>query len=413
MKISMLMSLYGEHAIGGAERIAERLSLGLQAAGHDLEILSLGAPGSSIRTIRMPNGLAHTQVPLAQVYDPYTLSGQGPTKRGALSKALWHGVDVYNPVMGSRLAAHWTQTKPDLVVTHTLQGFSVSAWRAAKTSGAALAHVIHDHALLCPGTAMTRGTRMCESPCASCSTYGRLRHMLSDWPDAVAAPSHDVMNRHLQWGWFTGGGQRQVIENSIPVDWPEVQTGVELGDGPMRFAFLGRMDESKGVDTLLQAASLLSGHAFEVHLAGPGEVVAMRQQIEQMGLTAKVFVHGVVKAADFLLTQHVVVTPSRARESFCNVVLEAACLGRPGIVANRGALPERTGNGQWGWVFEAGDPVALAGRMSHCIENPAEVHRMGQLGLSCRERNTQEVVQGQWLKFCEAVPMKRAPGTQP
>lgn len=413
MKISMLMSLYGEHAIGGAERIAERVSMGLQAAGHEVEIVSLSDPDKAIETVQLSNGLSHTRVPLSQVYDPYALSSKPRAKPGSVSKALWHGLDVYNPVMGRRLAQHWSRTRPDLVVTHTLQGFSVSAWRAARGSGAALAHVIHDHALLCPGTAMSRGTRMCDTPCTSCKIYGGLRHMFSDWPDAVAAPSHDVLNRHLQHGWFDQVSKRQVIENFIPADWPLVNDGVQPGSEPLRFAFLGRMDESKGVDTLLEAAALLNDRVFEVHLAGPGDVEAVRVQIRDMGLAPKVFVHGVVKAGDFLLRHHVVVTPSRARESFCNVVLEAACIGRPGIVSDRGALPERTGNGQWGWVFPAGDAQALAQCMRHCMDHPAEVHAKGSLALTCRPKNTQETVQAQWQYFCEHVGSQRTHGTRP
>jgi glycosyltransferase involved in cell wall biosynthesis len=402
MKISMLMSVYGEHAIGGAERSAERVALGLQARGHQVHLVSLSSGKHSMKTRVLANGLAHTGVGLAQLYDPYDLGGSGDRSgHGAIAKALWHGLDVYNPVMGHRLQQVWSLHRPDLVVTQTVQGFSVSAWHAARQSGAALIHVLHDHALLCPGTAMTRGDKSCDVLCTSCRVYGRARHWCSQWPDAVAAPSHDVLNRHLKYNWFNEVPIQQVIENAIPESWPIASDAVQVAPGQViRFAFLGRMDASKGVDTLLQAASKLPKGRFELHLAGPGEPQQVQALIEQYGLTGQAQWHGVVRAADFLAQQHVIVTPSRAHETFCNVVLEAACLGLPAIVSDRGALPERVSGGRSGWIFPVGDAQALSTLMQQCIDRPALVHEKGLVALDCRERNRHDVEVNAWDALC-------------
>jgi glycosyltransferase involved in cell wall biosynthesis len=64
--------------------------------------------------------------------------------------------------------------------------------------------------------------------------------------------------------------------------------------------------------------------------------------------------------------------------------MEAGCLGRPAIVSDRGALPERVMHGQCGWIFSAGDEIQLAGVMGHCIANPGEVVSKGALALQSR-----------------------------
>jgi glycosyltransferase involved in cell wall biosynthesis len=93
---------------------------------------------------------------------------------------------------------------------------------------------------------------------------------------------------------------------------------------------------------------------------------------------------GRVDAAGFFQQIDVLVTPSRAHETFCNVVMEAGCLGRPAIVSDSGALPERIAQGAGGWVFPAGDAFKLAQAMQHCIEHPEDVIAKGAGALQTR-----------------------------
>jgi glycosyltransferase involved in cell wall biosynthesis len=410
MKIAMLMSVFGQHAVGGAERCAERVARGLVQRGHQVDLVALGAASDGIQTRQWEPGLSLTSVGLFQLYDPYRLSGQPLRKQGALARALWHGLDVYNPVMRRRLDEVWSNLKPDLVVTHTLQGFSVSAWASALQSGAKLVHVLHDHSLLCPGTAMSRGTRVCDQPCRSCATYGAARQQLGNGksaPHGVIAPSQDVLQRHVYHGWFTEVPMRQVIENVLPPTWPAADVSrFQQHQDTLKFAFVGRLDESKGLDTLLQAAALLIGKPCEVHIGGVGseaDEAAAREFIKSKGLSSQVFLHGRVDTASFLSDKHVMVAPSRARETFNMVVLEAAACGLPSIVADRGALPERVGNGKSGWVFPVGDSEALARQMIHCLTHQQDVRDKSILALQQAEhsRKTDEI--GMWEAFCQQV----------
>jgi glycosyltransferase involved in cell wall biosynthesis len=223
-------------------------------------------------------------------------------------------------------------------------------------------------------------------------------------PDAVIAPSRAVFERHRQSGWFVGVADQRVIENSRAPDWPVVKQPRPSTKGrPLRFGFLGRLDESKGLDTLLQAACRLPFEQYEVRLAGPGDQGWVRAFIEAQGLTPNIRLDGVVQAADFLNELDVLITPSRARETFCNVVMEAACLGIPAIVSDRGALPERVDSGASGWIFPAGDQQALARLMQLCLDNREHVAERGAAALQTRSRYDPERQIEAWASVCADV----------
>jgi glycosyltransferase involved in cell wall biosynthesis len=227
-------------------------------------------------------------------------------------------------------------------------------------------------------------------------------------PDAVIAPSRAVLERHWQSGWFVGVADQRVIENSLAPDWPVVtQPRPSTTGRPLRFGFLGRLDESKGLDTLLQAACSLPFEQYEVRVAGPGDQGWVRAFIDAQGLTANIRIEGVVQAADFLNGVDVLITPSRARETFCNVVMEAACLGIPAIVSDRGALPERVDHGASGWIFPAGDSQALAQLMQLCLDDREHVAERGAAALQTRSRYDPERQVQAWVSVCDDVLASR------
>jgi glycosyltransferase involved in cell wall biosynthesis len=385
MNIVMIMSVFGLHAIGGAERTAGVLAANLARRGHQVSILTLGMVGSSISHGLNDAGVTVWQIPLAQIYDPYGLDGS--PKQGSVSafkKAVWHLIDVYNPVMARDTGRVLASIKPDIVMTHTLQGFSVSVWNEVKKTGAKLVHMTHDHALICPSTAMTKGAKVCERPCLQCSVYGRMRNALARVPDVVVGPSRIILDRHQKFGWFERVSSMRVIPNALPNDWPR-SDGPLVPHRPMVFGFLGRLDESKGIDTLLAALKQLPVDSYKVKVGGSGDGMKARERwLDASVPFENVEFLGVVNSAQFMTQIDVLITPSRAHETFCNVVMEAGCLGRPAIVSDRGALPERVMHGQCGWIFSAGDEIQLARVMGHCIANPGEVVSKGALALQSR-----------------------------
>jgi glycosyltransferase involved in cell wall biosynthesis len=148
------------------------------------------------------------------------------------------------------------------------------------------------------------------------------------------------------------------------------------------------------------------GQAFEVHIGGVGsesDEVWAREFISSRNLAQQVVLHGRVDTPRFLADKHVLVAPSRARETFNMAVLEAAACAMPSIVADRGALPERVLHGRSGWVFPVGDAAALAQAILHCMANPAEVRAKASLALALAEESRTTDETGMWEQFCARV----------
>jgi glycosyltransferase involved in cell wall biosynthesis len=392
MRIAMVMSVYGKDAIGGAERTAGMLADNLVLRGHEVFIISLGAIGSKESNFQTASGVQVWQLPLSQIYDPYGLDGvKSQPPASSIKKALWHLLDVYNLCMASRVRVVFGEIKPDIVMTHTLQGFSVAIWTEAKRVGAKIVHMTHDHALVCPTTAMTKGAKVCESVCTQCAVYSKMRHALATSPDLVVGPSQIILDRHLKFGWFNDVKRIHVIPNALPENWPDSSHEL-VPHTPMVFGFLGRLDESKGVDTLLSAVKFLPQGGFKIKLGGHGDGQQLRDRWLDSNIPPEsVEFLGVVNAAEFIASIDVLVTPSRAHETFCNVVMEAGCVWRPAIVSNRGALPERVDYGNSGWIFPAGDIEELAKLMNHCIKNPNEVISKGVTARSFKKNYSSQV----------------------
>jgi glycosyltransferase involved in cell wall biosynthesis len=399
MKIAMLMSVYGERAVGGAERTAAQMAKLLVQRGHSVHLLSLAPKGESAPPLKSVEGVICESIPLSQWYDPY--GKQDSVTRSALPlrftrlytkilKVFWHIRDIYNPTMVSSVSEKLIQIQPDILFTHTLQGFSVGVWAAAKALNIKVVHMTHDHALICPGTAMTRGSGVCERVCSSCSTFSLARRAIAVNPDAIVGPSQVVLDRHRKFGWFRNVKLQRVIPNTLPLTWQHIdasaikKTARYTINRPLNLGFMGRIDESKGADTLIIALTLLPAALlgrWTLSVAGQGSMA----QLEEWVLAKKngannwalispyVECIGVVKADDYFKKLDVLVTPSRAHETFCNVVMEAASLGCPAIVSDKGALPERVEGGLAGWIFPAGDASSLATQIETLFERPFEI----------------------------------------
>lgn len=416
MKIAMLMSVYGDRAVGGAERTAFELAKQLVARGHCVHIISLYPKGSPAPLPVIHHGIHCEHITLRQWYDPFhapaTTVATNHIHRfiqklwRSLKKAVWHLTDIYNPLMTREVRKRLKVIRPDIFFTHSLQGFSVGVWGAARALNIKVLHMTHDHALICPGTAMTKGVKACESVCASCQIYSSIRHRVAITPDAIVGPSEIILQRHRQFGWFNDISHQVAIPNALPANWPRIdmkEIANPLDDGvesptSIVFGFLGRLDESKGVDTIVQALSLLPQDLkgrWRMRFAGAGSINMIRQWVIAASsegeknweeLSPHIECLGLVQADSFLQTIHVLITPSRAHETFCNVVMESTSLGRPAIVSDRGALPERVQSGQLGWIFPAGDAHALSLKIHELIANPHEISVKARAAFEFRDQ---------------------------
>ena len=165
------------------------------------------------------------------------------------------------------------------------------------------------------------------------------------------------------------------------------EKGVPVPAAP-RLVCVGRLCEQKGQLLLLTAVLQLrdAGLHCELVLAGDGE---MRTEIEQLiayhGLQSQVRITGWISAKQVqaeLLNARALVLPSFA-EGLPVVIMEALAMRRPVLTTYVAGIPELVINHQHGWLFPAGDVVALAAAIRECLcADPADLQAMGEAGFA-------------------------------
>lgn len=110
---------------------------------------------------------------------------------------------------------------------------------------------------------------------------------------------------------------------------------------PFVFTFIGRLDESKGVSTLLEALQQIPLEKIKtLHFVGDGEesetykkaAAFLGDKVNFHGFVTQHEVHAILKESHFLLL------PSKS-EGFPKVIAEAACYGAIPIVSAVGSIP--------------------------------------------------------------------------
>lgn len=157
-------------------------------------------------------------------------------------------------------------------------------------------------------------------------------------------------------------------------------------DGPLRVGYVGRLEERKGIFTLLDAARALDG--VEVTYVGSGpDGERLGEMIDAAPTGGRVAVRGFVahdELPGLYRSFDVVVVPSISTaswtEQFGRVVVEAMASGVPVIVSDAGSLPEVTGDA--GIIVPEADAAALAAAIIHLRDDPARRAELRTRGLA-------------------------------
>ena len=174
-----------------------------------------------------------------------------------------------------------------------------------------------------------------------------------------------------------------VIYNGLAL--PEASPESLNFDSP-RILYLGRLVGEKGVDLAITAFASLRRRFPKARLTIAGDG-AVRSELEkltrELELTNAVEFTGWVnpeKIPQLINRATIVVVPSRCREPFSLVALQAAQMGRPVTAARMGGLPETVIDQQTGVLFENEDSAALAEAIAFLLDHPDIAARMGEAG---------------------------------
>lgn len=266
-------------------------------------------------------------------------------------------------------------------IHNTLLLLSPAVVRAAKACGVPVVQTLHNFRLFCPNGILLRGGAVCEDcprhglRCALRSRCYRgsllqtavvaaayaLHRRLGTWRGvAMVALTEFDREKLLEFNRLrpTFDAARLVVKpNPVSVAPGAVLPWEERRD---QILFAGRLEELKGLRTVIEAWRLLGGGAPELLVAGEGPLGGWAR--ENAGPNVR-FLGQLPPAAlhRYMAESRAVVAASLCYESFALVPAEAHALGTPVLASDLGNVGASVRQGIDGLRFAPGDAAALAG----------------------------------------------------
>ena len=385
MKIAFVNVRYAPNEYGGAERSVRILAEGMAKRGHEVCTISISFAGEASEGEL--NGVKTYYVPLANIFAPW----EGP--QPPVRRAVWHLIDAYNPIMGQRVGKILDRERPDVLDVNNLVGFSVAVWRAAKQRNIPVVQSLRDYYLGCPNSCMLRDGKNCARQCGLCRVYSLPRRALSNIPSAVVAVSNRTLERLEGCGLFSEVGLKAVIRGiAIPNDEPpkrDLKQRRELVVG-----FLGRIDPTKGLDILLDAAVRVSN--VRVVVGGSGSDAYVKE-FEQRYFAERVEFAGYVQPSEFFQRIDVLAVPSIWEEPLGRVIYEAYSHGVPVIVPRAGGMPEIVEEGKTGFIV----PLCTRSEFKSLLERLSQDWQPGAFFDACLEKSKEFCAEHRFEEFVD------------
>jgi glycosyltransferase involved in cell wall biosynthesis len=311
---------------------------------------------------------------------------------------------IYSQQARQRMRRLLGTVQPRIAHVHNVyHHLSPSVLPLLRERGIPVVMTLHDLKLACPAYTMMSGGKPCER-CRGGKLYNvavnrcikgslalsslvmveayvhRALGLYADNVDRFIVPSRFLLEKLVQWGWAR---ERFVhIPNFVDIDRFQPRT-----DAGRRFVYCGRLDELKGIETLVRAAALARQ---PVTLIGRGPLEARLHALSaELGadvdfagyLTQDALVAAIGQA-------RAVVVPSECNENAPLSLLEAYAAGRPVIGSRIAGIPELVREDETGVLFPAGDAEALAEALSRLTALPdARVSAMGAAARAWAEQD--------------------------
>jgi glycosyltransferase involved in cell wall biosynthesis len=175
----------------------------------------------------------------------------------------------------------------------------------------------------------------------------------------------------------------------------------------MRFGFIGVHDPVKGLDTLALAAHRLVNNPTVAFVIAGNAKSDYAKSLPQKFPKENTRFLGWTKPEDFFSQIDVLVVPSLFREPFGRVVIEAFSQGVPVIGARSGGIPESIDPGVDGFLFDAGDEVALARQIADMAVSREAIPALSRAALDAARRyEPQKIAAGFNAVFAGLRPEK-------
>jgi len=260
--------------------------------------------------------------------------------------------------------------------TNTFPLMSPSVYYGARKEGVPVVQSLRNYRLLCPGACFVRDGKVCEKCLGKQVPWPAIVHGCYRHNRLASAAVVSMLALHRAAGtWtklvdvyyaLTEFSRRKFIEGGLPADLIEVKPNSvfpepAVGTGQGNFCiFVGRLAPEKGIDTLLNAWSMLKG-AIPLKLIGDGpqrnlvlEATRRDPRIEWLGRKSEAEVLALVGEATCLIM------PSVWYEGFPRTIAEAYVKGTPVVASKLGSMTELITDAETGLHFDPGNANDLA-----------------------------------------------------
>lgn len=341
MKILIVSSLYYPDVKGGGEFSTKLLAEGLRSNGFDVNVYTI----SNNEKDEIINNVSVHRVKTSNIYWSFT-----PPKSN-LKKLIWHLKDSYNFQSGKTFKKYLLKSKPDIVITSTIEDVSPYIWKVSKELKIKVVHILRSYTLLCPKATMYKKDKVCINQCLSCKLITYPKKILSEYVDVVIGISKFILNEHIKYGYFPNA-IKKVIYN--PINIPTIKTPtIKIKDKKeMILGFVGRIEKVKGIEFLLERFLKIELKNVKLFIYGRGINQEYENYTKSKFCNKNIVFQGFKKQEEIYNEIDVLIVPSLWNEPFGRIVPEANSYGIPVLVSNRGGLPELVENGKNGYIFD-------------------------------------------------------------
>ncbi|MBI4438285.1 glycosyltransferase family 4 protein [Candidatus Uhrbacteria bacterium] len=360
MRVGIVSNLYPPDARGGAELVAQRVADALYQRGHEVFVLTT-QPYEGVRSL-FARVRERTLEVVYRFYPLNVCSLRHGSGVPFLVRALWHMIDLANPVARAAIRYVMQDERPDVVITHNLKGIGLSIAREIQARGVPHIHVLHDVQLSIPSGLLIAGQEQAWLQRSFLRRwYEKAVKRQIGTPNLVLSPSQFLADFYRARGLFSTT-RLVVLPNPLPPgNAPELPH--RRPQMRTRFLYVGQLEEHKGIPILLAALDAFHDE-IELHVAGDGtlmDFVAARAQRDP-----RVTYHGFISLHNLLsLLENVdaVIVPSLCYENSPTVIYEAMLIGVPVIASRLGGIPELVEEDVTGLLVEPGRAQELAAAM--------------------------------------------------
>jgi glycosyltransferase involved in cell wall biosynthesis len=330
----------------------------------------------------------------------YTVTNEDVASYSGLALAgltLWNNTQYWN------MRELLQDKQPDIVHVHnTLPLISPSVYYAAEAEGVPLVQMLHNYRPFCLNGVLYRDGQICEdcigryplpgvwhkcyrgSLAASTGVLAlhvihyKMLHSYQDHISISITSTQFAKDLFVRMGL---DGEKIIVKPNFVNIARTRHKAVSANLMKKKPVFVGRLDDRKGIWTLLSAIEK-ANTAFV--LIGDGELrpKVERWLSERPGLDVEIT--GWLdseKLSERFESASMLVLPSEFYESFGNVIVEAFSYGIPVITTNIGAQSELVEHGKNGFLFPLGDSNVLAQTLKLVQDNPELRQGLGKNAL--------------------------------